>query len=239
MVMSEDEVQKKWTATCLTIFPEMFPGSLGVSVTGAALEKGLFELNALDLRDFAEDKHRSVDDTPAGGGPGMVLRADVMARAIDEGLKACPNARRIYLSPRGKTFNQEMAREFAEADGLLLVCGRFEGLDERVIEARELEEVSIGDFVMTGGEMAALCILDAVVRLREGVLGAASSLDNESFEDGLLEHPQYTRPREFEGRSIPSVLLEGNHERIRKWRHERSLEITRERRPDLLKDRED
>lgn len=237
--MSEDEVQKKWTATCLTIFPEMFPGSLGVSVTGAALEKGLFELNALDLRDFAEDKHRSVDDTPAGGGPGMVLRADVMARAIDEGLKACPNARRIYLSPRGKTFNQEMAREFAEADGLLLVCGRFEGLDERVIEARELEEVSIGDFVMTGGEMAALCILDAVVRLREGVLGAASSLDNESFEDGLLEHPQYTRPREFEGRSIPSVLLEGNHERIRKWRHERSLEITRERRPDLLKDRED
>lgn len=237
--MSEDEVQKKWTATCLTIFPEMFPGSLGVSVTGAALEKGLFELNALDLRDFAEDKHRSVDDTPAGGGPGMVLRADVMARAIDEGLKACPNARRIYLSPRGKTFNQEMAREFAEADGLLLVCGRFEGLDERVIEARELEEVSIGDFVMTGGEMAALCILDAVVRLREGVLGAASSLDNESFEDGLLEHPQYTRPREFEGRSIPSVLLEGNHERIRKWRHERSLEITRERRPDLLKDREE
>lgn len=236
--MSEDELHKKWTATCLTIFPDMFPGSLGVSVTGVALDKGLFDLHALDLRDFAEDKHRSVDDTPAGGGPGMVLRADVVARAIDEGLKVCPNARRIYLSPRGKPFNQEMAREFAEAEGLLLVCGRFEGLDERVIEARELEEVSLGDFVMTGGEMAALCILDAVVRLREGVLGAASSLENESFEGGLLEYPQYTRPRDFEGRSIPSVLLEGNHERIRNWRYERALEITRERRPDLLEGRD-
>ncbi len=219
---------------CLTLFPELFPGPLGASVTGTALEKGLINLNVLNLRDFAEDKHRSVDDTPAGGGPGMVLRADVTAKAIDAGLELCPNARRIYLSPRGRPLTQKLARELSEEEGLLLLCGRFEGLDERVIEARSLEEISIGDFVMTGGEMAAYCLADAVVRLRDGVVGAATSLMNESFEDGLLEHPHYTRPREFEGRFIPDVLLEGNHEKIREWRQKKSVELTKARRPDLL-----
>lgn len=219
---------------CLTLFPELFPGPLGTSVTGAALEKGLINLDVLNLRDFAEDKHRSVDDTPAGGGPGMVLRADVTARAIDAGLELCPNARRIYLSPRGKPLTQNLARELSEEEGLLLLCGRFEGLDERVIEARSLEEISVGDFVMTGGEMAAFCLADAVVRLRDGVVGDASSLMNESFDNGLLEYPQYTRPRDFEGRFIPDVLLEGNHEKIREWRRAQSVELTIARRPDLL-----
>lgn len=224
---------RPFIATCLTIFPELFPGPLGTSVTGTALSKGLWDLNVINIRDFAEDKHRCVDDTPAGGGPGMVLRADIAAKAIDAGFEACPEARRIYLSPRGRVFDQEMAHELSKAPGLLLVCGRFEGLDERVIEARELEEVSIGDFVMTGGEMAAYCLLDSVVRLRDGVVGAASSLENESFEEGLLEHPQYTRPRDFEGRLIPNVLLDGNHKKIEEWRQEQSELLTKARRPDL------
>lgn len=224
-----------WRAICLTLFPELFPGPLGASVTGTALEKGLWALDTINFRDFATDKHRSVDDTPAGGGPGMVLRPDIAAKAIDAAVDLSPTARRIYLSPRGRPFDQALAREFAASDGLILVCGRFEGLDERVIETRQLEEVSIGDFVMTGGEMAAYCLLDAVVRLKEGVLGAQSSLDNESFENGLLEHPQYTRPREFEGEVIPEVLLSGDHGKIEQWRFEQSLKITKERRPDLLK----
>lgn len=224
-----------WRAICLTLFPELFPGPLGASVTGTALEKGLWALDTINFRDFATDKHRSVDDTPAGGGPGMVLRPDIAAKAIDAAVDLSPTARRIYLSPRGRPFDQALARDFAASDGLILVCGRFEGLDERVIETRQLEEVSIGDFVMTGGEMAAYCLLDAVVRLKEGVLGAQSSLDNESFENGLLEHPQYTRPREFEGEVIPEVLLSGDHGKIEQWRFEQSLKITKERRPDLLK----
>lgn len=224
-----------WRSICLTLFPELFPGPLGASVTGTALEKGLWALDTINFRDFATDKHRSVDDTPAGGGPGMVLRPDIAAKAIDAAVDLSPTARRIYLSPRGRPFDQALAREFAASDGLILVCGRFEGLDERVIETRQLEEVSIGDFVMTGGEMAAYCLLDAVVRLKEGVLGAQSSLDNESFENGLLEHPQYTRPREFEGEVIPEVLLSGDHGKIEQWRLEQSLKITKERRPDLLK----
>lgn len=223
-----------WRAICLTLFPELFPGPLGASVTGTALDKGLWALDAINFRDFATDKHRSVDDTPAGGGPGMVLRPDIAAKAIDAAVDLSPTARRIYLSPRGRPFDQALAREFAASDGLILVCGRFEGLDERVIETRQLEEVSIGDFVMTGGEMAAYCLLDAVVRLKEGVLGAQSSLDNESFENGLLEHPQYTRPREFEGELIPEVLLSGDHGKIEQWRFEQSLKITKERRPDLF-----
>lgn len=235
MVQSNSPDTPIWRAVCLTIFPDLFPGPLGTSVTGAALEKELWALDVLNIRDFATDKHRSVDDTPAGGGPGMVLRPDVAAKAIDAGIERCPNARRIYLSPRGKPFTQELACDFSQEEGLLLVCGRFEGLDERVIQSRQLEEVSVGDFVMTGGEMAAYCVLDAVVRLRDGVLGAASSLDNESFEGGLLEHPHYTRPREFEGQLIPDVLLSGDHGKIEKWRHEQSLEITKARRPDLLK----
>ncbi len=224
----------KWRAVCLTLFPELFPGPLGTSVTGTALEKGLWGLDVLNFRDFASDKHRSVDDTPAGGGPGMVLRPDIAAKAIDAAVELCPTARRIYLSPRGRPFDQNLAREFASSDGLILVCGRFEGLDERVITSRNLEEVSIGDFVMTGGEMAAYCLLDAVVRLKDGVLGAQSSLDNESFEGGMLEHPHYTRPRDFEGELIPDVLLSGDHGKIEKWRNEQSLKLTKERRPDLL-----
>ncbi len=223
-----------WRAICLTLFPELFPGPLGASVTGTALEKGLWELDTINFRDFATDKHRSVDDTPAGGGPGMVLRPDIASQAVDVAVDLCPTARRVYLSPRGRPFDQDLAREFAASDGLILVCGRFEGLDERVIETRKLEEVSIGDFVMTGGEMAAFCLLDAVVRLKDGVLGAHSSLDNESFENGLLEHPHYTRPREFEGKEIPEVLLSGDHKKIAEWRESEALKITKERRPDLL-----
>ena len=208
---------------------------MGASLTGAALKKGLWDLDTFDFRDFAEGKHRSVDDTPAGGGAGMVMRADVAAKTIDAALEVVPDARRIYLSPRGRPFSQELAHDLSEASGVLLVCGRFEGLDERVIEARELEEVSIGDFVMTGGEMAAYCLLDAVVRLLPGVVGSPESLLEESFEQGLLEHPHYTRPRDFEGRSIPDVLLEGNHEKIRGWRLAQSKEVTAQRRPDLWK----
>ncbi|GJM03853.1 MAG: tRNA (guanine-N(1)-)-methyltransferase [Rhodomicrobium sp.] len=231
--MADDNSQTRFKAVCLTLFPELFPGPLGCSVTGNALKQGLWSLDTLNYRDFALDKHRTVDDTPAGGGPGMVMRADVAAQTIDAGLKIAPNARRIYLSPRGRMFDQEFAKELALEPELLLLCGRFEGLDERAIEARQLEEVSIGDFVMTGGEMAAYCLLDAVVRLLPGVVGAASSLDNESFEANLLEHPHYTRPREFEGLEIPSVLLEGNHKKIDEWRQAEAEAITKLRRPDL------
>lgn len=224
-----------WTAICLTIFPDLFPGPLGASLTGAALDKGLWRLETLNLRDFTTDKHRSVDDTPAGGGPGMVLRADVAAKAIDKATDMVPQARRIYLSPRGKPFTQELAHELAEDEGVILLCGRFEGVDERVLQARELEEISIGDFVMTGGEMAAYCLIDAVVRLREGVIGSEESLRSESFEQGLLEHPHYTRPRNFEGLEIPSVLLEGNHKKIDEWRQAEARRTTLERRPDLIK----
>jgi tRNA (guanine37-N1)-methyltransferase len=234
--MVEALKNKHFKAVCLTLFPELFPGPLGCSVTGNALKEGLWSLDTLNFRDFATDKHRTVDDTPAGGGPGMVLRADVAGRAIDKALTIAPQARRIYLSPRGRVFDQTMAEELAGEEALLLLSGRFEGLDERVIEARELEEVSIGDFVMTGGEMAAYCLLDAVVRLLPGVIGAASSLDNESFENGLLEHPHYTRPRTFEGLDIPSVLLEGNHKKIEEWRRHQAEALTRERRPDLWRD---
>lgn len=235
--MGDAELAAKWRAVCLTLFPELFPGPLGTSVIGTALEKGLWGLDVINFRDFATDKHRSVDDTPAGGGAGMILRPDIAAKAVDEAIKIAPNARRIYLSPRGRPFDQSLARELASAEGVILVCGRFEGLDERVIQSRELEEVSIGDFVMTGGEMAAYCLIDAVVRLQEGVLGASSSLETESFDDGLLEHPQYTRPREFEGEMIPEVLLSGDHKKIAEWRLNQSLKITKERRPDLLKKR--
>lgn len=234
--MVEALKNKHFKAVCLTLFPELFPGPLGCSVTGNALKEGLWSLDTLNFRDFATDKHRTVDDTPAGGGPGMVLRADVAGRAIDKALTIVPRARRIYLSPRGRVFDQTMAEELAGEEALLLLSGRFEGLDERVIEARELEEVSIGDFVMTGGEMAAYCLLDAVVRLLPGVIGAASSLDNESFENGLLEHPHYTRPRTFEGLDIPSVLLEGNHKKIEEWRRQQAEALTRERRPDLWRE---
>jgi tRNA (guanine37-N1)-methyltransferase len=228
---------RPWAATVLTLFPEMFPGPLGVSLAGKALADGIWSLDARDIRDHAADKHRSVDDTPAGGGPGMVLRADVLAAAIDATAPAGDPRPRWLLSPRGRTFDQAMARELAAGPGVVLIAGRFEGVDERVIEARGLTEISVGDFVLSGGEIAAMAALDAVVRLLPGVLGNPDSIGSESFSDGLLEYPQYTRPQLFEGRPIPEVLLSGNHQEIAKWRREQSLRVTRSRRADLFKNR--
>ncbi len=222
-----------WTARVLTLFPEMFPGPLGHSLAGRALERGLWRIEATDIRGFAEDRHRMVDDTPAGGGPGMVMKADVLGRAIDavrQGFEAAP---RLYLSPRGKPLTQACVRDLAAGPGAVLLCGRFEGVDQRVIDGRGLEEVSIGDFVLSGGEPAALCLIDAVVRLLPGVMGAAETLAEESFTGDLLEYPHYTRPTEWEGRRVPDVLLSGHHGRITSWRREQAEELTRERRPDL------
>ena len=220
-----------WQATVLTLFPEMFPGPLGASLAGKALEKTAWALKALDIRDFARDKHRSVDATPFGGGAGMLLRADVVDSALAS-IETAPG-RRIYLSPRGVPFDQAMANRFVDDGGVVLVCGRYEGLDQRVIEARALEEVSLGDFVLSGGETAALAVLDACVRLLPGVIGTVDGLAEESFVEGLLEYPLYTQPREWKGRSVPEVLLSGHHARIHAWRREQSEKITRERRPDL------
>ena len=217
-------------ATILTLFPEMFPGPLGLSLAGKALEQGLWSLEVRDIRAFATDRHRSVDDHPAGGGPGMVLKPAVLASAIDAASHAGP---RLLMSPRGEPLTQALVRELAAGPGVLIVCGRFEGVDERVIEKRQLREVSLGDFVLSGGEPAAMALLDAVVRLLPGVVGAPASLADESFENGLLEYPHYTRPREWEGRTIPEILLSGDHARIAEWRRTEAERITRERRPDL------
>ncbi|WP_193185262.1 tRNA (guanosine(37)-N1)-methyltransferase TrmD [Nisaea sediminum] len=220
-----------WQATVLSLFPEMFPGPLGHSIAEKARLAGRWSLKTLDIRDFASDKHRSVDDTPFGGGSGMVMRPDV----VDAALAAVDDVpgRRIYLSPRGVRFDQTMARELAAGPGVVLLCGRYEGLDQRVIDARGLCEVSLGDFVLSGGEIPALALLDACIRLLPGVLGTAATLDEESFEEGLLEYPLYTQPRDWNGLSVPEVLLSGHHAKIAKWRREQSEEITRERRPDL------
>ncbi|MFZ1109129.1 MAG: tRNA (guanosine(37)-N1)-methyltransferase TrmD [Rhodomicrobium sp.] len=223
-----------WQAAVLTLFPEMFPGPLGLSLSGRALEDGLWRLSATNIRDFARDKHRSVDDTPAGGGAGMVLRADVAAAAIDAAAAAHPGLPRIYLSPRGMPLTQERVHGLAGGPGVLLFCGRFEGLDQRAIDARGLEEISIGDYVLSGGEIAAMVLIDACVRLLPGVIGAEASLGEESFEAGLLEYPHYTRPRVWEGREIPQELLSGDHARIARWRREEAERLTRERRPDLI-----
>ena len=223
--------QKNWRATVLTLFPEMFPGPLGISLAGRALSSGIWALDARDIRDCTTDKHRSVDDTPAGGGPGMVLRADILAAAIDAA--AAPGQPRLLMSPRGRPLTQSRVADLAAGPGPLIVCGRFEGVDQRVIEARQLEEVSIGDFILSGGEPAALVLLDAVVRLLPGVMGNERSGEEESFENGLLEHPHYTRPQEFEGRPIPDVLVSGNHAKIAAWRRMQAQTLTRERRPDL------
>ena len=223
-----------WRATVLTLFPEMFPGPLGVSLAGRALASGLWELDARDIRASATDKHRSVDDTPAGGGPGMVLRADVVAAALDS-LGIEDRRPRLLLSPRGVPLKQYMVRNLAGADGVVLLCGRFEGVDERVVETRGLVEVSIGDYVLSGGEIAALALIDACVRLLPGVMGKEASGTSESFEDGLLEYPHYTRPQVFEGREIPPVLLSGDHAAIAQWRRRQAELITAERRPDLVK----
>ncbi|MBJ3776381.1 tRNA (guanosine(37)-N1)-methyltransferase TrmD [Acuticoccus mangrovi] len=221
-----------FSARVLTLYPDMFPGPLGAALAGRALREGLWRLDAVNIRDFATDRHRSVDDTPAGGGPGMVMRADVMAAAIDAAPTVGP---RLLMSPRGRPFSQRMAEELAAGEGATLVCGRFEGVDERVIEARGLTEVSIGDYVLSGGEVAALVILDAVVRLLPGVMGNAQSASEESFSDGLLEHPQYTRPAIWEGRAIPDVLTSGDHARVAQWRRAARERLTAERRPDLIR----
>ncbi|MGV3651264.1 MAG: tRNA (guanosine(37)-N1)-methyltransferase TrmD [Devosia sp.] len=226
-----------FSADVVTLFPELFPGPLGTSVIGRGLSEGLWSLRTTQIRDFATDRHRTVDDTPAGGGAGMVLRADILARAIDAVSPPDDPRPRLLMSPRGTPLDQKRVRALATGPGAVIVCGRFEGVDQRVIEARGLEEVSIGDYVLAGGEVAAMVLLEAVVRLIPGVLGASASEIEESFEDGLLEYPHYTRPALFEGREIPPVLVSGDHGRIARWRRAEAEALTRARRPDLLIDR--
>jgi tRNA (guanine37-N1)-methyltransferase len=226
-----------WRAAVLTLFPEMFPGPLGISLAGKALASGLWAMDTRDIRASATDRHRSVDDTPAGGGPGMVLRADVLAAAIDAAdiASAFP---RLLMSPRGRPLTQSRVRELAAGPGALIVCGRFEGVDQRVIEGRQLEEVSVGDYVLSGGEIAAMALIDACVRLLPGVMGKVESGAEESFSDSLLEYPQYTRPQTFEGRPIPEILLSGDHARVAAWRTAEAEALTRTRRPDLWAERQ-
>lgn len=222
-----------WRASVLTLFPEMFPGPLGVSLVGKAREKNLWGLEVRDIREHGIGKHRTVDDTPAGGGPGMVIRADVACAAIDAAHERNPNVPTIYLTPRGVPLSQARVRKLASGPGAILLCGRFEGLDQRTIDARQLEEISVGDFVLAGGEIAAMALIEACVRLMPGVLGDETSPADESFSAGLLEYPQYTRPQSFEGRDIPAVLASGNHAEIARWREEQAEKLTKSRRPDL------
>ncbi|MBO1038137.1 tRNA (guanosine(37)-N1)-methyltransferase TrmD [Brucella pituitosa] len=225
-----DNAEQTFHASVLTLYPEMFPGPLGVSLAGKALAEGTWSLDTVQIRDFAEGKHRMVDDTPSGGGAGMVMKPDVVARALDSVGDDRPM---LLMSPRGAPLTQKRVRELADGPGAIILCGRFEGVDERVIEGRELEEISIGDYILSGGETAAIVLLDAIVRLLPGVMGNRESGETESFETGLLEHPHYTRPQVWEGRSIPEILTSGNHGAIDKWRHAEALRITKERRPDL------
>ncbi|MDB5537418.1 MAG: trmD [Devosia sp.] len=223
-----------FSATVITLFPDLFPGPLGASVLGRGMADGLWSLETAHLRDFATDRHRTVDDTPSGGGAGMVLKADILASAIDAVAPPGDPRPRILMSPRGKPLTQARVRELAAGPGAVIVCGRFEGVDQRVIDARQLEEISIGDYVLAGGEVAAMVLLEAIVRLIPGVLGAAESHADESFENGMLEYPHYTRPQAFEGVDIPTVLTSGDHGKIAKWRQAESLALTQKRRPDLL-----
>jgi tRNA (guanine37-N1)-methyltransferase len=222
-----------WRASVLTIFPDMFPGPLGMSLAGRALHAGVWALEAIDIRDHALDKHRSTDDTPASGGPGMVMKADVVARAIDAASSGEDQRARLLMSPRGVPLTQARVAALARGPGALILCGRFEGVDQRVIEARALEEVSVGDYVLSGGEIAAMALIDACVRLLPGVMGKEASAAEESFAAGLLEYPQYTRPQVFEGRAIPEVLTSGDHAKVAAWRRAEAERLTRERRPDL------
>ncbi len=221
-----------WTVQVLTLFPEMFPGPLGHSLAGKALEDGIWSLDCLDIREFAEDKHQTVDDSPFGGGPGMVMRPDVLDAAL-QASKAGEGCKVIYLTPRGRPLDQSRVRYLVDGPGPVLVCGRYEGIDERVIDAWDMEEISIGDYVLSGGEVAAMSLLDSCIRLLPGVMGSAQSPDEESFEGGLLEYPHYTRPRSWRDRDVPEVLLSGHHEKVRDWRRSQAERITRERRPDL------
>jgi tRNA (guanine37-N1)-methyltransferase len=223
-----------WRATILTLFPEMFPGPLGLSLAGDALARGVWTLETKQIRAHGVGRHRAVDDTPAGGGPGMVMRADVLAAAIDAAAAPGDPRPKLLMSPRGRPLTQKRVRELASGPGVVILCARFEGVDERIIEARGLEEISIGDYILSGGEIAALALTDACVRLLPGVMGEELSGEEESFEGGLLEYPQYTRPRDFEGRAIPDILLSGDHARIAKWRREEAVKVTQARRPDLL-----
>ena len=229
--MFSKKPRQVWTAGVVTLFPGSFPGTLGMSICGKALDRGIWALKTLDIRDFAVDRHKTVDSSPYGGGPGMVLRPDVLDRTL-EAISDVPG-RRICLSPRGRRFDQAFAKELAHEPGVVLVCGRYEGIDQRVIEAREMEEVSLGDFVLSGGEIAAQALLDATVRLLPGVIGSEQGLNEESFEDGLLEYPQYTHPKIWKGRSVPEVLLSGNHKKIAEWKKQQSELVTRNYRPDL------
>jgi tRNA (guanine37-N1)-methyltransferase len=231
---TSDETRPPWRATVLTLFPEMFPGPLGTSLAGQALEAGIWSLDAIQIRDFGLGKHRQVDDTPAGGGAGMVLRADVLGSALEHARLKQPEAPLIYMSPRGTPLTQAIAHELAGGPGVTILAGRFEGIDERVIEHYGLREISIGDYVLSGGELAAMVVIDASVRLLPGVVGAEDSLLHESFEQGLLEYPQYTKPRVWAGLTIPDILLSGDHKKIDAWRQSESERITAERRPDLL-----
>lgn len=237
LITDTPRLQGAWTARIITLFPEAFPGTLGLSLTGKALQEGLWALETIDLRPFGIGKHRNVDDTPAGGGAGMVLRADVVGAALAEAQRDTPTDRArwpvIYMSPRGRPLTQAMARRFSAAQGMTILCGRFEGVDERVLEHYGVEEVSIGDFVLTGGEIAAQVLIDATVRLIPRVLGNQASTEEESFSHGLLEHPQYTRPTLWEGRAIPEILQSGHHAKIEAWKRAQAERLTKERRPDL------
>ncbi len=237
LMQANPRLKGAWAARIITLFPDAFPGVLGLSLVGKALDIGLWALECIDLRCFGQGRHRNVDDTPAGGGAGLVLRPDVVAAALDQAAVGTPADRGrwpvVYLSPRGRRFDQSMARAWAAADGVTLLCGRFEGVDERVLQAYGVEEVSLGDFVLTGGEIAAQAMIDATVRLIPKVLGNQASTEEESFSEGLLEHPHYTRPAEWQGLPIPEVLLSGHHGAVATWRQAQAEEITRERRPDL------
>ena len=235
MIKPTRKVNNSWKASVITLFPDVFPGVLGVSIIGNAEKSDIWQLETVDIRDFSVNRHRTVDSPPAGGGPGMVLKPDVAAKAIDS--VAMSNDRPIiYLTPRGRPLTQKKVKELATGKGVVILCGRFEGVDQRVIEARQMEEISIGDYILAGGELAAKVLIEACVRLLPGVLGRAQSAESESFENGLLEYPLYTKPRQFEGRDIPDILLSGDHKKIARWRNERSKEITKARRTDLWQD---